>query len=217
MGTHRARRVVMPAGIVAAVFFLMLAAVPVGARQAPAPGPPPPGNRDPFAEARERQRREVQLRSAERVGSAKPSDRRGAEAAAEQAREDFRNIQLLRNQVVRHLQSNRPLDYKLIAEKTGEINKRAARLKTHLVPEAPGAEKKEPEKPAEIADEQLTDALVRMCHRIDRFTESPVFKTPEVVNVDQSAKAGRDLLEVIRLSGGVNRLAERLNKTHKKP
>ncbi len=216
MGTHQARRVVMPAGIVAAVFFLMLAAVPVSARQAPAPGPPPPGNRDPFAEARERQRREAQLRSAEMVGSAKPSDRRGAEAAAEQMREDFRNIQLLRNQVVRHLQSNRPLDYKLIADKTGEINKRAARLKTHLAPEAPGGEKKEPEKPAEVADDQLTDALVRMCKRIDSFTENPVFKTPDVVNVEQSAKAGRDLLDVIRLSADLNRLAERLDKAQKK-
>jgi len=217
MRTQRVHGVLVAAGVVAGVCFFALMAVPVVAQQGPAPGPPPPGNRDPFAEARERQQREAQLRSIEMVGRAKPSDRRGAEAAAEQARDDFRNIQLLRNQVVRHLQSNQPLDYKLIAEKTGEINKRAARLQTHLVPEVSGDEKKEPDKPVEIADEQLTDALVRMCHRIDRFTESPVFKLPEVVNVEQSAKAGRDLLEVIRLSSSVNRLAERLNKTTKKP
>ncbi|HYN84359.1 MAG TPA: hypothetical protein VER32_03850 [Pyrinomonadaceae bacterium] len=165
---------------------------------------------------RERQRREAELRSTEVVGSAKPSDRRAAEAAAEQMRDDFRNIQLLRNRVVRHLQSNQPLDYKLIADKTAEINKRAARLKTHLLPEAPGGEKEEPKKPAEIADGELTDALVRMCKRIDSFTENPVFKLPDVVDVEQSAKAGRDLLEVIRLSDGVNRLADKLNKAQKK-
>ena len=216
MGVRRAPPAVVAAGIVAAVCFFTLAAVPAGAQQGPTPGPPAPGNRDPFAEARERQQREAQLRSAEMVVSAKPLDRRAAEAAAERMRDDFRNIQLLRNQVVRHLQSNQPLDYKLIADKTGEINKRAARLKTHLVREVPGGEKKEPEKPTEISDEQLTDALVRMCRRIDSFTENPVFKLPDVVNVEQSAKAGRDLLDVIRLSAGLNRLAERLDKTQKR-
>lgn len=216
MGIHRAPRAVVAAGIVAAVCFLMLAAVPAVAQRAATPGPPAPGNRDPMGEARERQQREAQLRSAEMVVGTKPLDRRAAEAAAEKTRDDFRHIQLLRNQVVRHLQSNQSPDYKLIADKTGEINKRASRLKTHLVPEAPGGEKKEPEKPTEISDDQLTDALVRMCRRIDSFTENPVFKQPDVVDVEQSARAGRDLLEVIRLSDGLNRLAERLDKTKKK-
>jgi len=216
MGAHRASTALVAAGIVTAVCFITLATVSAAAQQGPAPGPPAPGNRDPMAEARERQQREAQLRSAEMVVGAKPLDRRAAEAAAERMRDDFRNIQLLRNQVVRHLQSNQPLDYKFIVDKTGEINKRAARLKSHLVREVPGGEKKEPEKPAEIADDQLTDALVRMCRRIDSFTENPVFKQPDVVDVEQSAKAGRDLLEVIRLSAGLNRLAERLDKTQKK-
>ena len=216
MGTRRALPAVAAAGVVAAVCFFTLAAVPAVAQQGPTPGPPAPGNRDPMAEARERQQREAQLRSAVLVVGSTPVDRRAAEAAAEQMRDDFRNIQLLRNQVVRHLKSNQSLDYKLIADKTGEINKRAARLKTRLVPEASGGEKKEPEKPADISDDQLTDALVRMCNRIDSFTENPVFKLPDVVDVEQSAKAGRDLLEVIRLSGGVNRLVERLDKAQKK-
>lgn len=216
MGIHRAPRAVVAAGMLAAVCFLTLAAAPAVAQRASTPGPPAPGNRDPMGEARERQQREAQLRSAEMVVGTKPLDRRAAEAAAEKMRDDFRHIQLLRNQVVRHLQSNQPLDYKLLAGKTEEINKRAARLKTHLVPEAPGGEKKEPEKPTEIADDQLTDALVRMCKRIDSFTENPVFKQPDVVDVEQSAKAGRDLLEVIRLSDGLNRLTERLDRTQKK-
>ena len=210
MGIRRVPPAAVAAGIRAAAFFFALTAVPAGAQQGPTPGPPAPGNRDPMAEARDRQQREAQLRSAEMVVGAKPLDRRAAEAAAERMRDDFRNIQLLRNQVVRHLQSNRPLDYKLIADKTGEINKRAERLKTHLVPEAPGGEKKEPEKPTELPDDKLTDALVRMCKRIDSFTENPVFKQPGVVNVEQSAKAGRDLLDVIRLSADLNRLAASL-------
>jgi type IV secretory pathway VirB10-like protein len=215
MGARRAHAATAAAAVIAAVCLFTLAAVPARA-QGPAPGPPPPGNRDPMAEARERQQREAQLRSAEIVVGAKPLDKRAAEAAAERMRGDFRDIQLLRNQVVRHLQSNRPLDYRLIADKTAEINKRAARLKSQLVREVPGGEKKEPEKPAEIADGEVTDALVMMCKRIDSFTENPVFKLPDVVDVEQSARAGRDLLEVIRLSGGLNRLAEKLDKARKK-
>jgi hypothetical protein len=179
-------------------------------------GPPPPGQNDPFAKAREHQQREARLRSAEMLGTVKSKDKRVAEAAAEQLKEDFRNIQILRNKLVRHLKSEASLDYKLIASETREINRRAERLRTHMLSEAAGGEKKEPETPVEIGDEQMKDALVTMCKRIDSFTESPVFKVPEVVNVEQSAKANRDLRHIILLSGGIRRTAERLNKSHKK-
>jgi hypothetical protein len=196
--------------------FTLTAADSVRAQQTVPGGPPPPGQRDPFAEVRERQQREAQLRSAEMLGTVKPKDQRVAEAAAGQVREDFRNIQILRNKLVRHLQSDKPLDYKFIAAEAGDVNRRAGRLKTHLLREAAGGDKKDSETPVEITDEQLKDALVTMCKRIDSFTESPVFKVPEVVNVEQSAKANRDLRHIILLSSGIKRTAERLNKSHKK-
>jgi hypothetical protein len=200
----------------ASICVFTLGAVTARSQQGMPSGAPPPGQRDPFAEVRERQQREAQLRSAEILRGAKPTDRRSAESAAEQMREDFKRIQILRNNVVRHLQSDKPLDYKLIARETEEINKRASRLKEHLVREVLEGDKKGPEKQPEIADAQLTDALVKMCRRIDSFTENPVFKLPDVVDVEQSAKAGRDLLEVIRLSDGVNRVAGRLDKSQRR-
>jgi hypothetical protein len=207
-------------GFVLAVCFSALTAGSAQAQQ-PMPAGPPPGNRDPFGEVRERQQREAQLRSAEMVGAAKTNDRRASEAVAGQLREDFRNIQLLRNKLVRHLQSDKPLDYKFIAGETGEINKRAGRLQTHLLrvaskDEKTEGEKKEQEPPFEIGDAQMSEALVKMCRRIDSFTESPVFKTLDVINLKQSDKAGRDLRDIIRLSGGIRRAAERLNKTDRK-
>ena len=215
MGNHRASSVV--AGLVAVVCLFTLTADSARAQQTTPGGPPPPGQRDPFAEIRERQQREAQLRSAEMLGIVKPKDQRAADAAAEQLREDFKNIQILRNKIVRHLQSDKPLDYKFIAAETGEINRRAGRLKTHLLREVtPKGDKKETETPVEIGDAQMKDALVTMCKRIDSFTESPVFKVPDVVNVEESAKANRDLRHIILLSGGIKRTAERLNQTHKK-
>lgn len=215
MGTHRGPSRVVAVGFMAAVCVFTLA---INSAQAQQTGPPPPGNRDPFAEVRERQQREAQLRSAEMVGGVKKLDRRSAEAAAEQMREDFKSIQLLRNKLARHLLSGKPFDYKFIAAETEEINKRANRLKAHLLREVPEGDK--PGQPGqgkqvEIADAQMKDALVTMIKRIDSFTENPVFKVPDVVDVQQSAKANRDLRHIILLSEGISKTAERLNKTHK--
>lgn len=215
MGIHRAPSTLVVVGFAAAVCVLALAAGPARAQQG-ATGPPPPGNRDPFSEVRERQQREAQLRSVEMVGGVRKTDRRGAEAAAEQMREDFKSIQILRNKIARHVLSGKPLDPRFIAAETEEVNKRAGRLKTHLARETFAAEKKEQEKQLELGDAQLKDALVTLCKRIDSFTENPVFKVRDVVDVEQSAKAGRDLVAIIQLSGGIRRAAERQSKTQRK-
>lgn len=208
------RWVVGPA--VAAAFVLALSAVTVRAQQTAPPGAPLPGNRDPLAEARERQQREAQLRSNERLGVPRSKEGWDVAAVVERMKDDFRGLQVQRNKLVRRLQSGGPLDYKLIAEEAEGINKRAGRLRQHLLREAAGAEKKEPEKPLELGDGQLNDALFTMCKRIDSFTENPIFKVPSVVDVEQSAKADRDLRHILLLSGGIKRAAERLDKTHKK-
>jgi hypothetical protein len=201
------------AGCVLAFSVFTLAAGSAHAQQ-PSPGSaPPPVARDPFAAARERRQREAELRDIEKVGATKTADRRAAEAAA-QLREDFRNIQILRNKLVRHLQSDQPLDYKLIADETGEINKRAVRLKTHLLRAAPEGEKKEQQ--AELSESRMPDALVAMCRQIDSFTGSPIFKVPDVIDLKHSDKAGRDLRDIIRLSHDIRRAAEQLHKTPRK-
>jgi hypothetical protein len=213
MRNHGASSSIVVASCVVVVCLCTLTVDSARAQQTTPGSPPPPGQREPFAEARERQQREAQLRSAEMLATVKPKDQRATAAASAQLREDYKNIQILRNKLVRHLQSEKPLDYKFIATETGEINRRAGRLKTNLWREVAGKDdKKEQASPVEISDEQMKDALVTMCKRIDSFTESPVFKVPEVVNVEQSAKANRDLRHIILLSGGIKRTAERLNK-----
>ncbi|MBV8857990.1 MAG: hypothetical protein JOZ02_13740 [Acidobacteria bacterium] len=213
MRNRRAPGAAVLAGFVGLVCFFALSPGAALAQRGTAPGPPPPGDRDPFAETRERQQREAQLRSAEWVGESKLTDRRSVEAAVGQMKDDFRGIQLLRNGVVRHLQSGQPLDYKFIAHESDEINKRAGRLKTHLLRETPGGESKEPEQRPDLEGERLTEALVRMCHRIDSFTENPLFKIPEVIDVKDAQKAGRDLRDILQLSEEIGKAAERLKKT----
>ena len=213
MGTHRGPLPVVEVGLLTAVCVFTLA---INSAQAQQTGPPPVGDRDPFAEVRERQQREAQLRSAEIVGGIRKLDRRSADAAAEQMREDFKSLQVRRNNLVRHLLSEKPFDYKFIANESEEINKRASRLKTHLLREVAEEAKKDQGKQVEIADAQMKDALVTMVKRIDSFTENPVFKVPDVIDVQQSAKANRDLRHIILLSEGIRKTAERLSKPHQK-
>ena len=174
--------------------------------------PTAPAVKDPFGEIRERQQREAQLRSAEMVGPGRKAETRDFEAGAKQMREDFKAIQVMRNNLARHLLSEKPLDYRFIATETEAINKRANRLQAHLTRESVEAEKKEENKALELGEHQMKGALVAMCKRIDSFIENPVFKIPDVVDAPQSAKAGSDLRDIILLSGGIVKLAEKLNK-----
>lgn len=212
MENHRALWAVQ-VGFAAAVCLLTFAPNSVRGQQNI---PTAPSVKDPFADVRERQQREAQLRSAEMVGPARKADTRDLEAGAKQMREDFKALQVMRNNVVRHLLSGKPLDHKFIAGETQGINKRANRLKAHMTRESVEGEKKEESKPVELGDNQMEGALVTMCKRIDSFTENPVFKLPDVVDASQSAKAGRDLRDIIVLSGGIVKLAEKLNKTQGK-
>jgi hypothetical protein len=213
MKNHRALSTIAQLGIAVAVCLLTFTPQTVKGQQTI---PTAPAVKDPFGEIREMQRREAQLRGAEIFGPARKGDPTDPEAAAKQMREDFKAIQVTRNNVARHLLSEKPLDIKFIAAATEAINKRANRLRAYLTLESIEGEKKEEGKALELGDHQMKGALVAMCKRIDSFTENPVFKESEVVDAPQSAKAKSDLRDIILLSDGIVKLAEKLNKPPRK-
>lgn len=177
--------------------------------------PQPRGDRNAKREDREREMREKKLRSLEMGPALEKRDQQRIDAAIKQMKEDFRQIQIIRNEMVHNLLANKPLDYKLISDEAAEINKRADRLKVFLMP--PDAEDKEkhPKDQVEFNDDEMKGALVRLCNRIAIFIENPVLKSPGTVDVEQSTKAGGDLLMIIELSGNIKRSAEKLNKSSK--
>jgi hypothetical protein len=136
------------------------------------------------------------------------------QAAIELVKQDFKRIQVVRNELVGDLMANKPSNYKLIAERTAEINKRAHRLKTFLMPPVSEEQEKEKEEKSaiEYKPEEIKGALVKLCNTIFNFTENPVLKTPDVIDVQQSARAGRDLLTIIELSGNLKASAEKMGK-----
>lgn len=178
------------------------------------PGPPP-GPIDPKGAQRQREVRETILRKVDVGVEVEKRDQKRIEAAVEQVRQDFKQIQVIRNEMVRDLLANKQLDYKLISDKTGEIYKRADRLKMYLMPQAPNDKEKSQSNPVEFNNEEIKGALVSLCNRIALFIENPVLKTPGINDVEQSKKAGGDLMTIIHLSGDIKRSADRLNKAPK--
>jgi len=175
----------------------------------------PAGDPDLKREQRDRQNREAMLRTAETRAAVDKKDQLRAEATVKQINEDFKQIQIVRNEMVRNLLANKPLDYKLISEETSEINKRADRLRTYLMPTVPEGQDKKPKSQIEFEGGEMKDALVQLCNLIANFIDNPILQTPDRVDVQESARAGGDLLSIIELSDNIKRSADRLKKTSK--
>ena len=186
-----------------------------------AQGPPPsPGSLD-VDNARVRMEEQTQREAALRDNGtmnakrAEPVNKARVEAAVEQLKQDFRRIQIVRNEMVRNLLANKPLDYNLISEQTEEINKRANRLKTYLIALKAEDKEKDPKTQAEFSKGEIKGALVKLCNLIAGFIDNPVLKTPGTTDAEQSVKASDDLQSIIELSGTIRKSAESLSKTPK--
>ena len=178
-------------------------------------GPSPAARRDPEMDrVRDEQRRAMQLR---KVGEedARAPDERAVKAAVKQLGEDFRRIQVIRNDVARSLVAASPLDYARVSEQAAEVHKRALRMKAYLAldrdPKSPKAGEAPPAEAPKFGETELKGALVRLCKTIDGFVANPRFTSPDVLNVAASALAGRDLEEIITLSEGVRESALKLS------
>jgi hypothetical protein len=194
-------------GLTVTVFFMALGSTDVLGQR-----PIQPDNPDPKAAMRDRERREALLRKSEVAAEVEKRDHKRIAEAVEKVREDFKQIQIVRNALVRKLLADAPLDYKLISAEAGEINKRADRLKTYLLPPLPEEKDKTRQSQIEFDKDEMKDALVRLCNMIAVFIDNPSLKNPGTTDVEQSTKAGGELLSIIELSANVKKSADKLNK-----
>lgn len=197
---------------IAALFSLVIMAGAVAAQQGPPPGAGAPADASPRREMQDKQSREFHLRNAETQATAPAVNQKRLLEAIDQLKQDFKRIQLVRNEIVDNLMAKKPLDFKLISEQAEEINKRASRLKMYLMPPVPEDKAKELKTQIDYTGKEMEGALVRLCNLIYNFTQNPILKNPALVDVQQSAKAGSDLLRIIDFSDNIKRSAERLGK-----
>lgn len=197
-------------GLSTATFLLSLIAGTVQAQQSP---PTAPVIKTPKFETLERQNREGTLRSAELGAPAGEADQKRIQVAIEQIKEDFKRLQIVRNEIVRNLLAPKPLDMKLVAGQVEETNKRAARLRTYFVPTTSAVPEKDGDKKeVQFNSTEIKGALVRLCHLIDNFVENPAIKNMSTNDADQSKKAMSDLRNLVDLSDEIKRSVDKLNK-----
>ena len=166
---------------------------------------------DPAAERiREEQKREMQLGRLE--AGAGHTDERSVKAAAEQLNQDFKRIQVIRNDIAHALKIEGVLDYTRVSGQAAELKKRALRMQTYLALRGKEADDKESAGQPAYDEGGMKAALVKLCKRIDSFVANPRFTSPDVVDVDATAKASRDLQEIIALSVAVRGSAERMSQ-----
>ena len=137
------------------------------------------------------------------------------QAAIVHLKEDFTRIQILRNDIARDLVAHKPLNYRLVSEQTGEINKRANQMSAYLW--ARSAEVKEQDSPADLQSDEMISALVKLCKLVDSFTENPALKNAETVDAkeidkvrENKARADKDLLAIIKLSESIKKKSDSL-------
>src|SRR5437588_4048766 len=194
--------------LAAAIFSLCLTGTTMAQGKPAGVGPPP--NNNPNLDDRARQVDEGRLRSAEAEAGNEEKNQKLVQAAIVNMKEDFSRIQVLRNDIARNLVAHKPLDYSLVAEQAGEINKRASRLNVYMRAHAAEAEKGN--NLPELKSEEMIGALVRLCKLIVSFTENPALKNAATVDSKDIAKskedkanADRDLLAIIKLSTSIQK------------
>jgi hypothetical protein len=172
--------------------------------------------REREAKRQEMQQRQWALRNLERLKDAPPEkgpDMRPAYVIVEQ---DFEQLQLVNYSLAVASQQGAALDYELIKKDSGEVKKRSSRLKSYLV--MPDWRQTLP--PLKIVETQTPEALRSAVASLDAlvnaFAWNPIFKQPNVVNLEQSVKAARDLDGIISLSERINKSAAELSKLAKK-
>ena len=186
-------------------------ATPTAAQQQGRPDHVPVLQRRETEMARERDARQrEELRRSLGRSRARAANLRYVQAVIAQVKQDFEKIQIARNEIVRTI--GKGLDYRFVAEVTGEIKKRASRLEENLALPEPEENKNHVVNQVELNEAQIRVALQMLCDRIESFVKSPIFDTPGVLDVQHSSKASSDLDSILKLSANVRKSAERLKK-----
>ncbi len=139
-------------------------------------------------------------------------ERRDINLAWAQIREDYRQIQVVNNDLAKSLAGGGALDFQYVAKSVSEIRKRAVRLRENMVLPDPAKPAARPAPPSGPEAEQLKSSLLALDKLILDFVNNPIFERAKVADVQMSAKARRDLEDIIEVSEQIKKSSERLKK-----
>ncbi len=133
-----------------------------------------------------------------------------------QINEDFQRMQVIHNEIVRMLQSDKGFKYDRLADLCDDMKKRGSRLRSNLA--LPEPEKTEPQaiRSGAVDDSHMKKTIAQLHDLIASFVANPLFKNLGVVSPQDIDKASANLDDIIDTSDEIKREARMLSKTAKK-
>lgn len=129
-----------------------------------------------------------------------------------QINDDFQRVQVIHNELVRMLKSDKSLDYDRLADLTGEMKKRGARLRENLALPQREQSSTQAKRAETIDNEQVRKDIVTLHDCVVSFIASPLFKNLGVVDAKVIDQATDDLDKIIDVSEELKRAAKLLDK-----
>jgi hypothetical protein len=145
-----------------------------------------------------------------------PTGRQASRIAFTQAADNFKHLQMVNNKMMQAVVRGDALDLGFVTESASEIRKYADRLKDNLVLPEPEYDPRRSKVAVASGTEQLRSSLSALGELVAEFASNPIFRganAVDVIDVQQSAKARRDLDEIIELSSQIKKSSEKLKRT----
>lgn len=168
------------------------------------------------AKRQEAQQRQWALRNIDKIKDVPPENPNDTRPTYAEVAHDFEQLQLVNNSLSGAAQGGAALNFDLIKKHSGEVKKRASRLKSCLaLPEV-----KEQAAQLKLLEartpEAMKSAVASLDALVNAFAWNPVFHQTNVVDLEHSTKAARDLAGIISLSERINKSAAEMSKIAKR-
>jgi hypothetical protein len=204
MPDHTRRLDLITRAACAALAFVALSPAPARAQSAQSV-------RD--ARRMEMEMRQRMLRDLDKMVNKKRAKAPDARPAYNEVAEEFKQLQVVNYSLAGAADPKVPLDYARVRKESAEVRKRAARLKSYLSLPEVEADGKQDEAAGIQTPEGLRAAVGRLDSLVNSFAWNPIFRKPDVVDLEQSTKASRDLAGILGLSERIRKSAEELGRS----
>ena len=132
-----------------------------------------------------------------------------------QINEDFQQIQMIHNEIVRLLKADKDLDYERLSDLTGDMKKRGVRLRENLALPEPDQSVSPPTHGESVDDALVRSSIAELHELVVNFVASPIFKNLGVVDAKEINSARVNLDNIITMSDQIKRDAKSLSKSAK--
>jgi len=133
-----------------------------------------------------------------------------------QINEDFQQIQIIHNEIVRMLKPDKTLDYERLTDLTGDMKKRSVRLRENLALPDPEKSVAQPNNDAPVDEDLMKKSIGELHDLIVSFVANPIFKNLGVVDANVICAARVNLDNIISMSDQIKREAKALSKSANK-